>query len=64
MGSDKIENDGEGSCMSEPTFHEASQNLTRATRNLLWAYSPEMLVILGFLAGMIVMGLLLMVMMR
>jgi len=50
--------------MSEPTFYEACQNLTRATRNLLWAYSPEMLVILGFLAGMIVMALVMLAVMR
>jgi len=43
--------------MNDRTFFMSCLNLTRASRNLLWTYSPEMLVILGFLAGMIVMGL-------
>lgn len=34
--------------MSKPTFYEACQTLAIATRNLLWDYSPEVLVVLGF----------------
>jgi len=50
--------------MSELTFAKSCQNLTIATRNALWAYSPEMLVILGFLAGMIVIGLMMLAVIR
>lgn len=50
--------------MSEPTFHESWVDLVIATRKMLWIYSPEVLVILGFLAGMIVMGLMMPVVIR
>jgi hypothetical protein len=48
--------------MSE--LHESWFDLVIATRKMLWIYSPEVLVIFGFLAGMIVMGLLLLVVTR
>lgn len=50
--------------MSEPTLDESWLDLIIATRRMLWIYSPEKLVLLGFLAGMIVMGLMMLVVMR
>ncbi len=48
--------------MSE--LNESWFDLVIATRKVLWIYSPEVLVISGFLAGMIVMGLMMLVVIR